>query len=439
MVNAMQEYFKNVLPDGLTNFLLVLAFSLLIGLSQRRLYLNKETALFGSDRTFTLIGLFGYILYLFKPTDFVLFAGGGLILAMLLGLSYYFKVSRVGDYGMTSIITALVTYCIGPLVCLTPSWFYVSVVVVVLLLAEMKTTFVGLAQKMNNDEFITLAKFLLICFIILPMLPDERIIPEISLTPYRIWLATVIVSAISYISYLLRQYVFPQSGVLVSGIVGGLYSSTATIGILSKKSKTAPVQMLPQYLTAMFLAIGMMFLRLMIIIAIFNWTVFTSLLLPMFLMMLFSCGTGLFMYYRHRKDHGITEKNTDEEAIRETTENPLEFKVALIFAFLFVLFTLLTHYSIKYMGTGGVTILSMVSGFGDITPFILNLMEGQFAGISGNLMVSSCLLAMLSNNVIKMTYAIGFSGARKELMKPLIGGFTAICLINLVIFLLFVL
>lgn len=435
----MQEYFKNVLPDGLTNFLLVLAFSLLIGLSQRRLYLNKETALFGSDRTFTLIGLFGYILYLFKPTDFVLFAGGGLILAMLLGLSYYFKVSRVGDYGMTSIITALVTYCIGPLVCLTPSWFYVSVVVVVLLLAEMKTTFVGLAQKMNNDEFITLAKFLLICFIILPMLPDERIIPEISLTPYRIWLATVIVSAISYISYLLRQYVFPQSGVLVSGIVGGLYSSTATIGILSKKSKTAPVQMLPQYLTAMFLAIGMMFLRLMIIIAIFNWTVFTSLLLPMFLMMLFSCGTGLFMYYRHRKDHGITEKNTDEEAIRETTENPLEFKVALIFAFLFVLFTLLTHYSIKYMGTGGVTILSMVSGFGDITPFILNLMEGQFAGISGNLMVSSCLLAMLSNNVIKMTYAIGFSGARKELMKPLIGGFTAICLINLVIFLLFVL
>lgn len=128
----------------------------------------------------------------------------------------------------------------GPLVSLTPSWFYFSVVVVILLLTEMKTTFVEFAHKMNNDEFITLAKFLLICFIVLPMLPDERIIPEINLTPYRIWLATVIVSAISYISYIMRRYIFPKSGVIVSGLIGGLYSSTATITILSRKCRKAP-------------------------------------------------------------------------------------------------------------------------------------------------------------------------------------------------------
>ncbi|MDP4276570.1 MAG: DUF4010 domain-containing protein [Bacteroidota bacterium] len=435
----IQQYLGNSIPAGLSNFLLVLVFSLLIGLSQRRLNLHKEAALFGSDRTFTLIGLLGYLLYLFRPTDFALFAGGGLVLTILLSLNYYFKVSRMGDYGITSIVTALITYCMGPLVCLTSSWFFVSVVVVVLLLADMKTTFVELAEKMNNDEFIILAKFLLISFIILPMLPDKRIIPEISLTPYRIWLATVIVSAISYVSYLLRQYVFPQSGVLVSGIVGGLYSSTATISILSKKSKNAPAASMPDYLTAMYLAIGMMFLRLMIIIAIFNWSVFRYLFIPMSVLMLFTCSVGLFFYFRNKKKpvHPENEVAHEVDETHGTRENPLEFKVALIFAFLFVVFTLLTYYANEYMGSNGVTLLSAISGLGDITPFLLNLLSGQFTGVTINLMVSSCLLATLSNNVIKMTYAIGFSGGRKELRIPLLKGFGAIALVNLILFLLF--
>jgi len=420
------------LPSGLTDFVLVLTFSLLIGLSQRRLNLHKEATLFGSDRTFTLIGLLGYILYLFSPKDFSLFAGGGLVLAILLGLNYYFKVSKLENYGITAIITALITYCIGPLVTLTPSWFFVSVVVVILLLTEMKSTFVELAQKMNNDEFITLAKFLLISFIILPMLPDTRIFPEISLTPYRIWLATVIVSGVSYLSYLVKMYIFPKSGVVVSGLLGGLYSSTATITILARKCKNASDEHIPEYATAMFLAVGMMFLRLMIIIAIFNFQVFLLLALPMTILMILSCMVGLYVRNRNHSKLALPE-----EEQQELDKNPLEFKVALIFAFLYVVFTLLTYYTIEYMGAQGLTILSFISGAGDITPFILNLTDGQFEGISLNLMAACCLQATLSNNIIKMTYAMGFSGNRKELAKPLFIGFSIISVANIVVMLFF--
>ncbi|MFA7043487.1 MAG: DUF4010 domain-containing protein [Bacteroidales bacterium] len=420
------------LPSGLTDFVLVLTFSLLIGLSQRRLNLHKEATLFGSDRTFTLIGLLGYILYLFSPKDFSLFAGGGLVLAILLGLNYYFKVSKLENYGITAIITALITYCIGPLVTLTPSWFFVSVVVVILLLTEMKSTFVELAQKMNNDEFITLAKFLLISFIILPMLPDTRIFPEISLTPYRIWLATVIVSGVSYLSYLVKMYIFPKSGVVVSGLLGGLYSSTATITILARKCKNASDEHIPEYATAMFLAVGMMFLRLMIIIAIFNFQVFLLLAIPMTILMIISCIVGLYVRSRNHSKLHLPEKEQ-----QELDENPLEFKVALIFAFLYVVFTLLTYYAIKYLGAQGLTILSFISGAGDITPFILNLTDGQFEGISLNLMAACCLQATLSNNIIKMTYAMGFSGNRKELARPLFIGFSIISVANIVVMLFF--
>jgi uncharacterized membrane protein (DUF4010 family) len=427
------EALGNIIPAGLSNFLLVLTFSLLIGLSQRRLNLHKDAPFFGSDRTFTLIGLLGYILYLFSPKDFLLFGGGGLVLTVFLGLSYYFKINKLGDFGITSIITALITYCIGPMVTLTPSWFYVSVIVVVLLLTEMKSTFVELAQKMNNDEFITVAKFLLISFIILPMLPDTRIFPEISLTPYRIWLATVIVSGISYLSYLVKRYIMPQSGVLISGLLGGLYSSTATITILGKKCKEADSRFLPEYMAAMFLAVGMMFLRLMIIIAIFNFQTFQMLVIPMCILMVVSCGVAFYV----RKGNKANRDLPLDPGTENTDSHPLEFKVALIFAFLYVVFTLLTYYTMTYVGAKGLTILSFISGTGDITPFVLNLMDGQVEGISLTLIAACCLQATFSNNIIKMFYAMGFSGNRKELARPLFIGFSVISAVNLTIMLFF--
>lgn len=425
----------NTLPAGVTDFLLIITFSLLIGLSQRRLNLNKEATFFGSDRTFTLIGLFGYILFKLTPGDFTLFSGGGLALVILLGLNYWFKVNKLASYGITSIITALITYCMGPMVCLMDSWFYVSVVVVVLVLTEMKSTFVELAQKMNNDEFITLAKFLLICFIILPMLPDERIFPEINLTPYRIWLATVIISGISYLSYLVKRYIFPQSGVVVSGLIGGLYSSTATITILGRKCRNANAEHMQEYATAMFMAVGMMFLRLMIIIAIFNAAAFKMMVFPMSALMIVSIGIGFFIRRGNRDNRDIPKKA--EEEVLEVEENPLEFKVALIFAFLYIVFTAVTYFTLTLVGTKGLTLLSFISGVSDITPFILNLLEGHYTGISLSVLTASCLIATLSNNIMKMFYAIGFSGNRRELAKPLLVGFGILSILNLVAILFF--
>ena len=260
------------LPQEFVTFLLVTLFSLLIGLSQRRISLKREgeTTLFGTDRTFTFIGILGYLLYILDPAEYRLFLGGGAVLGVLLALNYYVKQAQYHVFGVTTIIIALITYCLAPVVITQPSWFYVMVVVVVLLLTELKHTFTELAQRMQNDEMITLAKFLAISGIILPMLPDKVLIPGINLTPYSVWLATVVVSGISYLSYLLRRYVFRESGILVSGIVGGLYSSTATISVLARKSRGASPGEVPEYAAAMLMAVSMMFLRFLILTGIFS-------------------------------------------------------------------------------------------------------------------------------------------------------------------------
>lgn len=381
------EKLYDYLPQQLVTFILVTLFSLLIGLSQRRISLKREgeTTLFGTDRTFTFIGILGYLLYILDPKEMHLFMGGGIILGMLLGINYYVKQSQFHVFGVTTIIIALITYCMAPIISTQPSWFYVMMVVTVLLFTEMKHTFTELVQRMQNDEMITLAKFLAISGIILPMLPKEPLIPGINLTPYTIWLATVVVSGISYLSYLLKQYVFRESGTLVSGIIGGLYSSTATISILARKCKRIQAHEIPEYVSAMMLAVSMMFLRFMILILIFSTSIFLNIYPYLLIMSATAAGIGIFI---HKKHTIKGEREVIEET--ETESNPLEFKVALIFALLFVVFTFLTHYTLVYAGTGGLSILSIATGLSDITPFILNLLQG------GNIpatIVGACIMA----------------------------------------------
>ena len=427
------EKLYQYLPEELVTFILVTVFSLLIGLSLRRISLKREgeTTLFGTDRTFTFIGILGYLLYILDPVDYRLFMGGGAVLGVLLALNYYVKQAQFHVFGVTTIVIALITYCIAPIVATQPSWFYVMVIVTVLLFTELKHTFTELAQRMKNDEMITLAKFLAISGIILPMLPNENLIPDVNLTPYGIWLATVVVSGISYLSYLLKRYVFRESGILVSGIVGGLYSSTATISVLARKSRKASPQEAPEYVAAMLLAVSMMFLRFLILIGIFSVATLTVIYPYLLIMSAVSAGAAWFLHSKWKRPavSGVTDEDEDGS-------NPLEFKVALIFAVLFVVFTIATHYTLTYAGKGGLTLLSFVSGFSDITPFILNLLQGT-GSVPVSLITACSMQAIVSNIAVNMCYALFFSGKKSSLRSWILGGFGCVIVANVLLLLFF--
>lgn len=405
------------LPQDFVNFVLVALFALLIGLSQRRIALKREgeTTVFGTDRTFTFIGILGYLLYILSPDDFTLFIGGGAIVGLLLATNYLVKQLRHDVYGVTSIIIALITYCLAPIVYTQPSWLSVTVVVAVLMLAEMKHTFTELVQRMNNDEMLTLAKFLAIAGIVLPMLPDKPFVAGVSLTPYSIWLATVVVSGISYFSYLLRRYVFKEAGIMVAGLLGGLYSSTATIIVLARNCKAAAEGEKREYVAAMLMSVAMMFLRFLFLAAIFSRPLLARLYPYLLVMCLLTAATSLVMHlrWRHHTQKGAVEA--------EETSNPLEFKVALIFALLFVVFTFATHFTYMYFGDSGVNVLSFVSGVSDITPFVLNLFGNANLGMDD--IVRCSLQAMLANVAVNMVYAYLFSGKSRKTARAVFGSF----------------
>lgn len=415
----------NAIPKRLIYFVLVTVFSLLIGLSQRKIHIidHKDEKVFGTDRTFTFIGIFGYVLYLLRPADMILFLVGALILSAFLVVYYLHHLRLDRDYGITSVLIALITFCLGPLIETQSLWFAVIVVITLLVFAELKESFISLSEKMGKDEFVTLAKFLIMAGVILPIVPDTPFLEGLSLTPYRIWLAVVIVSGISYVSYLLRKFFVRDSSIIVSGILGGLYSSTATTIILAKKSRTEPGR-ISQYMAAIMFATSMMYLRVLILVMIFNLQLLGIAWSWLLLLSAWSFVIGLFfLFYRNRERRGV-----DKDLM--TGSNPLEFRTALIFTVLFVLLSFLTWFVLSRFGHMGLNFLSYVVGLVDIDPFLLSLFEGKF-DIGLALVLMASFQAIISNNMMKMIYGLTFGDKKSYLY--LVPGFLLIIAVNLLI------
>ena len=416
----------NLIPDKLQEFGLVFIFSLIIGLSQRRIHPpNIENKLFGTDRTFTFIGILGFILYVIGDGNMLYFLGGGLILSVFLALFYYLRAKTHEIYGITTIVIALITYCLTPLAITQPRWLFLLVVVTVLILTELKETFTLFSQKLNKDEFITLAKFLVIAGVILPMVPDTPIVSFLSITPYKIWLAVVVISSISYISYLLHKFIFKESGIIITGVLGGLYSSTATTIIIATKFRENQIEA-NRYSAAILLATAMMYLRVLIIIFIFNNELFVILLPWMLILFCVSAilGYGILIFFK--------ESNHNAPAVVPNEKNPLEFKVAMLFTLLYIAFSFLTWYVLSYFGNLGLNVLSYIVGISDIDPFLINLFQGKFA-VSNQLIALATLQAIISNNIVKLGYAMLI--AKKKLWRLLLIGFLVIITINLLVLL----
>ncbi len=393
-----------LIPAELINFVLVTVFSLLIGLSQRKVHLAEahEEKTFGTDRTFTFIGIFGFVMYLLDPSNLLLFITGGAILSGLFMIYYYFHLRNDRDYGITTVVIGLITYSLGPLIMLRPLWFAVVVLITVLVISESKAFFISFSERISKDEFFTLAKFLVIAGVILPLVPDKEIYPGFSLTPYKIWLAVVVISSISYASYLLRKFIVNKNSILLAGILGGIYSSTATTVILARKSRQEPEQ-INHYAAAIVISTGMMYLRVMVLILVFNMELFLSIWYWLLLLAAASALAATATLWFRNRDTGRT---ADDIRI---DRNPLEFRTALVFTALFVLLSMITYLVIDRFGTMGLNLLSYLVGIVDIDPFLVSLFAGKFA-ISMDTMMAATLQAMVSNNIVKLGYALFFGG-----------------------------
>ncbi len=414
------------IPKEVINFVLVLLFSFSLGMEQHKQSIaNTDKKVFGTDRTFTFFGLLGYVLLLPSKDQLWPFLIGFVVIACFMMIFYLMRIREDGQYGLTTVMLGLLVYTFPLLIDRSPLWVSLLIFVVVLILAEIKKPLQNLSAQVSETEFITLAKFITIAFIVLPSLPNEDLSPMIPVSPYRIWLAVVVVSAVSYFSYLLRRYMFPKASLILSGILGGLYSSMVTTIILAKQSKEKKYS--PQmYAGAIIIASAMMYFRVYVLLFIFNRDLALASWLYFLLLFLVSMTTGYFLYKRGEKVHG-------DKTAAFSNSNPLEFKVAVVFAGLYLLFSAVTQFMVTQFGDAGLTALSFIVGFTDITPFLLNLFQGHYS-ITSTMVLIATMQVMVSNNILKCAYARLWSTA--ETTKWTWRGFGIVIALNVAVILL---
>jgi len=423
----MNQFFT-VIPHQLSDFFVVVLFSLIIGMMQRHIHCAKEdNLLIGTDRTFTFIGILGYLLLVGDLSGkMFLYLGGGVVLAGFLAIFYFNRIRIQQDFGLTTVLIAMLTYCIPLLLLTQPFWFTVLVFVGIIMLTEMKSSLVDVAEKVDKGEILTLAKFLTIACVILPIVPDKPLVDFLRITPYKIWLSVVVISSISYVSYLLQKFVFKKPNFFITGILGGLYSSTATTVVLARKMKHFPGHAL-KITGSLVLATAMMYFRIILLVIIFNPSLLSLLGTWLGVMVVVSFLTGMIFYYKGRTG---TDNEGQEKFL--PSGHPLELRMAVMFTLLFMGISFLVYYIMHQFGSHGLTLFSWLMGIMDIDPFLLTLFQGHY-DISTSQLAHFSFYAIVSNNVMKMFTGmlLGEPAGRKWVAL----GFVLIITINLLILL----
>ena len=202
---------------------------------------------------------------------------------------------------------------------------------------------------------------------------------------------------------------------MLNGILGRIYSSTATTVILARQEKQGLAG--PQTVSAIMLANGMMYLRILFLAFIFNGSVGQLLAIPFAAMFIVSF--ILSKLNSAKNPENIPENNSGNNTT--TAKNPLQFKTAAILGILFVDFALITDFVLKTYGSAGVTNLAFIVGVTDIDPFLLNILQDK-AGIGQMTIALAIINATNSNNLLKMMYAISLSS--KNIRRSLILNFS---------------
>lgn len=399
------------LDPTLVRFVITGTFAFLIGLevkTYREQYHAKDNRdFFGTTRTMTFMGILGFILYQIDPVHLVAYAIG-MIGFTALYLLFYLQKLKKGKSSILLYLVTLVIYSFGPFTQLYPLWMTALLFVMTVFILNAKRAIQNFTAQINAQEFETLGKMILLSGVILPLLPDNKVISYIPLSPFKIWLAVVIISAISYGGYLVQKYLFKNRGYFVTGIIGGLYSSTATTVVLARKIKNVGAS--PIIDAGIISATSMMYLRLIVVSAVFNLSIAKD-IFPAFVCFAL-LGLIISLYLMGLKEPVV-------KGVEFVDKNPLELGTALLFAGLFVAMMMLTSYITAHYGDTGLRVLSFITGLTDIDPFILSLLTGKYS-VTQHEIISAILIAAGSNNVLKATYAFWFGGGKSAFRSALV-------------------
>jgi uncharacterized membrane protein (DUF4010 family) len=333
---------------------------------------------------------------------------GWLILAAFIALSALVIVSYAttaarGELGITTEVTALLAFIVGALC----GWQEVGVAsvatVVCLLLLTLKDFLHSLARRVELADVEATLTFAVISVIILPLLPNQNFGPPPVdvINPYKIWLMVVLIAGLNFLGYLLVKVLGGEHGLVLTGILGGLVSSTAVTLSFSQRSRQEPA-MSSAFVLAIVLAWTIMFFRVVVMVGLVYRDLAIDLALALGSMAAAGLLVSLVLWRRSR---------TRETGVVTAGANPFELSEAIKFGLLFGIVTVVAKAAQTYLGATGLYLAGAVAGLTDVDAISLSMANLAKTNPESLIVAArTIVIAVLANTLVKAGMAM-FMGA----------------------------
>ncbi len=390
-----QPYFISLIIGGL------------VGVEREFKKQREKVPAFGGIRTFILISLFGTLSAhaseaLGAP---VIFHISLVSLTLLVAVAQYLE----GLPGLTSEVSALITFTLGALCYKEEFQLAAFIGVLLLFVLSFKEQMHSFVKHLTLEDLYAFLKFAAVTVVIYPLLPDQSFY---GVNPREVWTMVVIISTIDFVGYVLTKLAGGR-GVLITGLIGGLVSSTAVTATFSPLSRLNPA-LINEYAAGIVGASAIMFPRMTFLASIVSPQFAKFLLIPSLL----AFTLGIFFAYRLATGRGGEETKVN-------VQNPYELSTAIKFGLFYAFILFLSRNALRYFGDYGLYVVAAISGLSDVDAITLSVSKlfktGVVEVIPG---IIAVLIAAFVNTVFK--WFLTLSMGSRELFKATTPGFIAL-------------
>jgi uncharacterized membrane protein (DUF4010 family) len=368
---------------------IALGLGLLVGLQRER----SSTARLAGFRTFPIITILGTVCALLAQQFGGWVLAAGLLAVGAVTLTGYQAKMKLGETTPSLIteMSVLLMFGVGAYLTVGPTAVAVAIAGGVAVLLYLKPQLHELAARIGEADFKAIMQFVLISLVILPVLPNQAYGPYEVLNPHRIWLFVVFIVAISLAGYVAYKFFGHKAGAMISGVLGGLISSTATTVSYARRTQAmANSENLAAFV--ILVASTILYGRVLVVLAAIVPSSLCVLAPPLGAMLGALAALCVVLWFKERHDPVQMPAQT----------NPTELKPAILFGLLFAVVLLATAAGKAHFGQGGLYVVAVLSGLTDVDAITLStaqmLNNQRLDADTGWRLI---LLASLSNLVFK--------------------------------------
>ena len=338
-------------------------------------------------------------------------------LVSLTALIVIFRAQTTGRTGITTEFAIVATFLLSVLTTTAGlAWgapLAIALAVIFTLLLDAHVLLRKFFREVVNDrEYQATLRFLAVIFVVLPVLPDLNFGPYGFFNPHKIWIFVILVCSISWLGYFLQKFLGEGQGLRITGLLGGLASTTAATSALAKdcsEDREHPMA----YVQSALLANSVQGPRIFVLLMIAS-PALARYCLPALIAMTVAGLACAFLLGRQHPD--------ESTGTHVAVSNPFRLTPALKFGLLFAAIRFASRFGVEVFGANGVYLTSVVAGSVDADSVVFSL-SGMLN--EGRLMQSPAaigvVLSIVANFVLKG--AIAWSTVGGKFARQLTIGF----------------